>query len=105
MGRKEGGEFTLLLSSLVIRPLITHPLQDGATFLLLVDTPPTFGRSLRLLLIYFPATVSLIGGGGKRSMKRRERERERRRERKKETRGREREKETETLNLFRVALN
>ena len=28
-------------------PLTTHPFRDGAPFLLLVETPPTFGRSLR----------------------------------------------------------
>ena len=29
--------------------LTTHPFRDGAPFLLLLETPPTFGRSLRFL--------------------------------------------------------
>ena len=42
-----GGGGTHLLLALVIRPLTTHPFRDGAPFLLLIGTPPTFGRSLR----------------------------------------------------------
>ena len=36
---RRGG--TLLLLALVIRPLTTHPFQDGAPFLLLTETPST----------------------------------------------------------------
>ena len=32
---------------LVIGQLTTHLFRDGAPFLLLIETPPTFGRSLR----------------------------------------------------------
>ena len=40
-----------LLLALVIWPLTTHLFRDGAPFLLLVETPPTFGRSLRFIHI------------------------------------------------------
>ena len=43
-----GGGRTHLLLALVIGPLTTHPLRDGAPPLLLIETPPTLGRSLRL---------------------------------------------------------
>ena len=48
-GLAVGGEAsrTHLLLVFVIRPFTTHPFRDGAPFLLLVETPPTFGRSLR----------------------------------------------------------
>ena len=47
--RRQGLGRTPLLLALVIRPLPTHPFRDGAPlFLLLIETPPTFGRSLRL---------------------------------------------------------
>ena len=49
MGRGGGGRTHSLLA-LVIRPSTTHPFLDGAPFLLLVETFPTFGRSLR----FFP---------------------------------------------------
>ena len=44
-----GGEVgrTHSLRALVIWPLTTHSFRDGAPFLLLTETPPTFGRSLR----------------------------------------------------------
>ena len=39
----EGRGRTHLLLALVIWPLTTHPFRDGAPFLLLRETPPTFG--------------------------------------------------------------
>ena len=36
-----------LLPALVIWPLTAHLFRDGASFLLLIETPPTFGCSLR----------------------------------------------------------
>ena len=68
----EWGGGTLSLLALVIVPLTTHPFRDGAPFLLLVETPPTYGRSLRFppmlrelfLLTFSPsplvATIYLI---------------------------------------------
>ena len=41
-----GGGGTHLLIALVISPLTTYPFRDGAPFLLLIEIPPTFGRSL-----------------------------------------------------------
>ena len=41
-----GGGGTHLLVALVFWPLITHPFRHTAPFLLLIETPPTFGRSL-----------------------------------------------------------
>ena len=52
-GMEKGGEGrTRFLLALVILPLTTHPhpFRDGAPFLLLTETPPTLGRSLRLSL-------------------------------------------------------
>ena len=46
-----GGRAYSLLLGLVLRPLTTHPFQDGAPFLLLIETPPTCGRSLRCFYI------------------------------------------------------
>ena len=43
--RRGGG--THLLLALVIGPLTTRPFRDGARILLLIETPPPFGRSLR----------------------------------------------------------
>ena len=48
-----GGGGTHLLLALAIWPLTTHPFRDGAPFLLLIETPPTFGRSLRFFHIYY----------------------------------------------------
>ena len=42
-----GGGGTHLLNASVIRPLTTHPFPDRATFLLLIEKPPTFRRSSR----------------------------------------------------------
>ena len=39
-----------LLLALVIIPLTTHPFRDRAPFILLIETPSTFGRLLRLFL-------------------------------------------------------
>ena len=50
-GRGGGGGRTHLLLALVIRPLTTHPSRDAALFLLPIETPPTFGSSLRFLHI------------------------------------------------------
>ena len=41
-----------MLLTLVISPLTTHPFRDGAPFLLLVETPPTFWRALRLFCVF-----------------------------------------------------
>ena len=43
----EWGWCTHLLLVLVVWPLTTRPLQDGAPFLLLIETPSTFRHSLR----------------------------------------------------------
>ena len=56
-----------MLIALDIRPLTTHPFFDGAPFLLLLKTPPTFNRSLRffhtirygLLLIFYPSCLAV----------------------------------------------
>ena len=43
-----GGEGrTHLFLAFVSQPLTTYPFRDGAPFLLLTETPPTFGRSFR----------------------------------------------------------
>ena len=48
--RRGGGEGrTRLLLDLVLSPLTTHPFRDGAPFLLLTETPPTFGCLFTLL--------------------------------------------------------
>ena len=66
---------TDLLLALVIRQLTTHPFGDGSPFLLLIETPPTFGRPLSfstyyMKLIAYPiprpvspsaATIYLLG--------------------------------------------
>ena len=39
------GRGTHVLLALVIVPLTMHPFRDGAPFLLLIETLPTFGRS------------------------------------------------------------
>ena len=58
-----------MLLALVILPLTTHPFRDGAPFLLLIETPTTFGRSLRFfhilhgncLLILSPSCFAVCG--------------------------------------------
>ena len=60
-GGGRGGTHLLLLA-LVISPSTTHPFRDGAPFLLLIETPPTFGRSLRFF--HRLHTTLLRGGGG-----------------------------------------
>ena len=47
---REGRGRTHVLLALVIWPLTTHPFREGVPFLLLIETRPTFGRSLR----FFP---------------------------------------------------
>ena len=42
---------THFLLALVICPFTTHPFRDGTPFLLLVETHPAFGRSLRFVRI------------------------------------------------------
>ena len=42
----EGGGGAHLLLTLAVSPLTTHPVRDGAPFLLLKEIIPTFGRSL-----------------------------------------------------------
>ena len=49
-GGGEGGGTHVLLA-LVICPLTMHPFRDEAPFLLLIETPPTFGLSLRFFHI------------------------------------------------------
>ena len=46
-----GGVLVLLLA-LTIWPLTTNPFRDEAPYLLLLETPPTFGRSLRVFGAY-----------------------------------------------------
>ena len=46
-----GGGRTHLFLALVIWTLTTHLFRDGAPFLLLIETPPTIGRSLRCFQI------------------------------------------------------
>ena len=36
-----------MLLALIISPLTTHPFRNGAPFLILIETPPTYERSLR----------------------------------------------------------
>ena len=55
-----GGQRTHSLPALVIRPLTTNTFRDEAPFLLLLETPPTFGRSL--LLRYGLAIPPFQGG-------------------------------------------
>ena len=40
------GGGTHLSLALIVLPLTTHPFRGGASFLLLAETPPTFGRRL-----------------------------------------------------------
>ena len=66
MGGRGG---THLLLDSVVWPLTTHPFRDGAPFLLLIETPPTFRRSLRFfrvlhrncLLILSPFCFTVCG--------------------------------------------
>ena len=46
------GSRTHLLLTVVIWPLPTHPFRDGAPLLLLPETPPTVGLSIRFSLYY-----------------------------------------------------
>ena len=63
------GGCTHLLLALVIWPLTTHPFRGRAPFSLLIETPPAFGRSLRVfhmlhkncLLILSPSCSALCG--------------------------------------------
>ena len=63
------GGRTHLLLALVIGPLITHLFRDGAPFLLLIETPLTFGHSLcffhqlhrNCLLIQSPSCFAVCG--------------------------------------------
>ena len=65
----QGERGTHLLLALVISPLTTHPFRDGAPFLLLVETPPTFRRSVRFFrslhlhffLILYPSALAVCG--------------------------------------------
>ena len=50
-GERGEGRRTRLLLALVIWPFTTHSFRDGAPFLLLLETPPTVGRSLRCFYI------------------------------------------------------
>ena len=45
------GAYSAVTCLVVIRSLTTHPFRDGAPFLLLTETPPTFGRPLRFFHI------------------------------------------------------
>ena len=57
------GGRTHLLLALAIRPLTTHPFRDGATFLPLTTTTPTFGRPVRffhILYLYFFACLMKV---------------------------------------------
>ena len=49
-GRREtrgGSDVLVVVLALVFWPLTTHPFPDGAPFLLLLETPQTFGHSVR----------------------------------------------------------
>ena len=70
MGGEGGSVYSFLLLALVVRPLATHhPFRDGAPSPLLIETPPTFGRSLRFshvlhrkgLLILSPSCFAVCG--------------------------------------------
>ena len=50
-GEGGGGGRTHVLLAFVIGPLTTHPFRDGAPFLYPIETPPTFGRSVRFFYI------------------------------------------------------
>ena len=50
-GGEGGGASSSVAYHVVIWPLATHPFRDGAPFLFLIETPPTFGRSLRFFHI------------------------------------------------------
>ena len=73
LGRLHGapwGGRSYLLLALVCSPLTTHPFRDGAPFLLRIETPPTFARSLRFFhilhincsLILSPPFLAFCGG-------------------------------------------
>ena len=47
---------------LVILPLTTHPFRDRERILLLTETPPTFGWSLRFPHILHQNGLSFMGG-------------------------------------------
>ena len=55
-----GAGRTHLLLTLIIWPLTTHPVRDEAPFLLLIETPPTFGRLLRWSIYQVPGTKNYI---------------------------------------------
>ena len=42
-----------------------HPFRDGAPFLLLIETPPTFGRSVRFFHILHTVVHTVVGVGKK----------------------------------------
>ena len=56
-GGGEGG--THLLLALFVTPFTTHPFRDRAPFLLLLETPPTYGGR-RVLIIMHVCTVKTI---------------------------------------------
>ena len=63
-GGARRGERIHLFLAFVIWPLTTQTFRDGAPFLLLVETPPTVGLSLRAshrkhLLVFHPLSASL----------------------------------------------
>ena len=51
VSRCGSGERTCSVLALVVSPLTKPPFQDGTRLLILVETPPTFGRSLRVFHI------------------------------------------------------
>ena len=53
-----GREYYFFFIALVFRPLTTHPLRVEAPFLLLLETPPTFRRSLRCFHTLLLLTLS-----------------------------------------------
>ena len=55
-----GGGRTYLLLALVIWPLTKRPFRDGAPFLPLIETPPTFGRSLRRFHVLHTLVLCLL---------------------------------------------
>ena len=58
--REAGGGYSLVPDLKSFLPLTTHPFRDGTPFLLLIELPPTLGRSLRCYHIYYVHIVLLI---------------------------------------------
>lgn len=62
--RTDGPTSPQLLLALVIRPLATHPCPDGAPFLLLQETAPTYVGLSHFHHILHENNVTYLGGWG-----------------------------------------